>query len=191
MSDNIVELLCSGSIRKEGNVVIEAHSSSSLIRSDTWNIVVDTSSLEHRDTLLAALDRIGLDRFDVDLIVNTHLHHDHCSNNGLFPNATLMAHSKEGPGGGYRKIDRDLEICPGVRLVHTPGHTRGSMSVFVEAGLRYAIAGDAFPTQENYLRWVPPGLNCNPDLALASMREIVAFADIVVPGHDAPFRVDR
>ena len=76
-------------------------------------------------------------------------------------------------------------------MVHTPGHTPGSISVFVEAGLRYAIAGDALPTHENYLNWVPPGLNCDPDLALASMKEIVAFADIVVPGHGAPFRIDR
>jgi len=191
MSNNIVEVLCNGSIRKEGGMVLEAHSSSSLIRSDTWNIVVDTSSLEYRDKMLVALDRIGLDPGDVDIVVNTHLHRDHCSNNDLFPNVILMAHAEEGPGSGYRKIEKDLEICPGVHLVHTPGHTPGSISVFVEAGLRYVIAGDALPTHENYLNWVPPGLNCDPDLALASMKEIVAFADIVVPGHGAPFRIDR
>ena len=84
MSNNIVEVLCNGSIRKEGGMVLEAHSSSSLIRSDTWNIVVDTSSLEYRDKMLVALDRIGLDPGDVDIVVNTHLHRDHCSNNDLF-----------------------------------------------------------------------------------------------------------
>jgi N-acyl homoserine lactone hydrolase len=191
MSSNVVEVLCSGSIRKEGDVVLEAHSSSSLIRSDTWNIVVDTSSLEYRDRVLAALGRMGLDPADVDIVVNTHLHHDHCSNNDLFRNAALMAHSREGPGSGYRKIENDLEVCPGVYLVHTPGHTPGSISVFVETGLRYVIAGDALPTRDNYLKWVPPGLNYDPDLALASMKEIVAFADVIVPGHGGPFRIDR
>ena len=191
MSSNVVEVLCSGSIRKEAGVVLEAHSSSSLIRCNTWNIIVDTSSFEYRDALLAALSRIGLDPREVDIVVNTHLHHDHCSNNDLFPNAVLMVHAEERPGSGYRKVDGNTEICPGVRLVHTPGHTPGSMSVFVEAGLRYAIAGDALPTNENYLRWVPPGLNVDPDLALASMKEIVAFADVVVPGHGTPFRIDR
>jgi N-acyl homoserine lactone hydrolase len=191
MSSNVVEVLCSGSIRKEGDVVLEAHSSSSLIRSDTWNIVVDTSSLEYRDKMLASLGRIGLDPADVDIVVNTHLHHDHCSNNDLFRNAALMAHSREGAGSGYRKIENDLEVCPGVYLVHTPGHTPGSISVFVETGLRYVIAGDALPIHDNYLKWVPPGLNYDPDLALASMKEIVAFADVIVPGHGGPFRIDR
>ncbi|MDD1768183.1 MAG: MBL fold metallo-hydrolase [Methanomassiliicoccales archaeon] len=191
MSGNIVEVLCNGSIRKEGGIVLEAHSSSSLIRSLNWNIVIDTSTLEHRDALLAALKRFDLDPSDVDIVVNTHLHHDHCSNNDLFPNATMIVHSAERPGSGYRKVDRNLNVSPGVRLVHTPGHTPGSMSVFVEAGLRYVIAGDALPTYENYLKWVPPGLNFDPDIALSSMKEIVAFADVVVPGHGVPFRIDR
>lgn len=191
MRMNVVEVLCNGSIRRESGVVLEAHSSSTLILSRGWNIVVDTSTLEHRDAIVHGLRRLEIDPRDIDIVFNTHLHQDHCRNNDLFPNATLMAHAAERPGREYRKVESNLEASPGVRLVHTPGHTPGSMSVFVEGGLRYVIAGDALPTHDNYLKWVPPGLNYDPDLALSSMKEIVAFADVVVPGHGPPFRIDR
>jgi glyoxylase-like metal-dependent hydrolase (beta-lactamase superfamily II) len=42
---------------------------------------------------------------------------------------------------------------------------------------------------DNYLKWVPPGINIDPELALNSMRKIVDWADVVVPGHDKPFRI--
>jgi len=191
MTEIVVEVLCDGRIRKVEDVLIEAHSSVSLIRLESSNIIVDTSTREYRGKILAALDRLGIGCDEVDIVVNTHLHHDHIANNDLFQNATFIAHVSEGPSKEYRTVGRDLELGRGVRLVHTPGHTPGSLSVFVESCLRYVIAGDALPTHENYLRWVPPGLNYDPDVALASMNEIVTFADIVVPGHGPPFKIDR
>jgi len=65
------------------------------------------------------------------------------------------------------------------------------MSVFVESDRKYAIVGDAIPTFENVRRWVPPGIVSDADDALRSMKKIVAYADVVVPGHDTPFEVDR
>ena len=191
MTEIVVEILCNGRIRKVEDVLIEAHSSVSLIRLESLNIIVDTSTREYRGKILAALDHLGIGCDEVDIVVNTHLHHDHIANNDLFPNATLIAHVSEGPSKKYRTVGGDHELGRGVRLIHTPGHTPGSSSVFVESPVRYVIAGDALPTHENYLKWVPPRLNYDPDLALASMNEIVAFADIVVPGHGAPFKIDR
>ena len=65
------------------------------------------------------------------------------------------------------------------------------MSVFVKADRRYAIVGDAIPTFENVRRWVPPGIVSDGDAALRSMSKIVAFADVIIPGHDSPVEVDR
>jgi len=43
----------------------------------------------------------------------------------------------------YVPVDGELELLPGVRLVPTPGHTRGSQVVVVETGgRRVVIAGD-------------------------------------------------
>ena len=58
--------------------------------------------------------------------------------------------------------------------------------MFVEAEKRYAIVGDAIPTRSNYLKWVIPSAHYDPKLALRSMERIGAFAEVIVPGHDAP-----
>ena len=42
---------------------------------------------------------------------------------------------------------------------------------------------------DNYLKWVPPGINFDPEIALQSMTKIVDYADIIIPGHDKPFRI--
>ena len=132
-----------------------------------------------------------VDPDQVDIVVNTHLHTDHCANNDLFRYAVQMVHGKELPDSRFVAVAADHELFPGIVLVHTPGHTPGTMSVFVEAERKYAIVGDAIPTFENVRRWVPPGIVSDGDAALRSMRMIVAFADVVVPGHDTPFEVDR
>jgi len=111
--------------------------------------------------------------------------------NDLFAYAIQMVHEMEGPNRRFVPVMEDHELYPGIALVHTPGHTPGTMSVFVEAERRYAIVGDAIPTFENVRRWVPPGIVNDGEAALRSMRKIVSFADVVVPGHDAPFAVDR
>jgi glyoxylase-like metal-dependent hydrolase (beta-lactamase superfamily II) len=102
-----------------------------------------------------------------------------------------MVHVNEGPDARYVPVTADQELYPGIVLVHTPGHTPGTMSVFVDAERKYAIVGDAIPTLENVRRWVPPGIVSDGDAALRSMKKIVAFADVVIPGHDTPFEVDR
>jgi len=90
-----------------------------------------------------------------------------------------------------RELPVEIELRPGVTIVPTPGHTKGSVSLFVVSDRRYAIVGDAMPTQDNYLKWVPPGLNYDPEEALRSMRRIVDFAETVIPGHSAPFDIKR
>jgi len=178
-----VHVLCQGMIRREGNTILEAHSSSTLVVCSDLTIVVDTSSAEYRPKVLNGLKGRGIDPRQVSLVINTHTHHDHSSNNDLFPYAELLVYDRRPPA--------EIELRPGVMIVPTPGHTRGSVSLFVVSHRRYAIVGDAIPTQDNYLRWVPPGLNYDPEEALRSMRRIVDFADVIIPGHSAPFETKR
>lgn len=177
-----VRVLCEGFIRRNGKAILEAHGSSTLVLCGPHKLVVDTSSPAYRDRVLAAMIREGIDPEQVDLLVNTHDHHDHVGNNQLFRRAKPLA---------LGRGEKEMSICPGVRLIATPGHTSSSVSVFVESEVRYAIVGDAIPTRDNYEKWLPPGINYDPDLALGSMRSIVDFADVIVPGHGPPFRVDR
>jgi len=80
-------------------------------------------------------------------------------------------------------------LFPGVEVVHTPGHTAGSVTVFVRAEKRYAICGDAIPTKANYDSHVPPFIAIDKNLATKSMDAIIASADTIIPGHDAPFDI--
>jgi N-acyl homoserine lactone hydrolase len=183
-----VHVVCPGLLRREGRAVAEAHSTATLVLAAGAAILVDTSSRERRDLLLAGLAGAGACPEDIGIVVLTHLHHDHVGNVELFPRARRLAHGLERPGEGIEAVEGGEEIAPGVTLLHTPGHTPGSLSVAARAedGV-YVIAGDAVPTRENHDRWVPPGLNYDPEVALESMARIATVADLIVPGHGDAF----
>jgi glyoxylase-like metal-dependent hydrolase (beta-lactamase superfamily II) len=183
-----VGVVCPGLLRKEGGCIREAHSTSTLIITPSATILVDTTSREHRGRLLSGLEDAGVPPSQIDIVILTHLHHDHVGNIDLFPRARKLARREERPGEGIEEVVSDGEVVPGVSLLHTPGHTEGSMSVVVRAddGV-YVMAGDALPTRDNHDRWVPPGLHYDAAVALASMERIVGAGDIIVPGHGIAF----
>lgn len=185
MSANRVEVLCPGMIVRDGPVVLEARSSATLVSRNGRHMLVDTSGPENRQALMGALSSRGLSPSDIHAVVLTHAHGDHEGNLGMFPNAKLLAHRNE---GGEISGELPLEVWEGVRLVHTPGHTPGSISVIVDAEVVYAIAGDAIPTEDNVRKWVPPGHHYDRRKAMESMSLLVSIADVVVPGHGPAFR---
>jgi N-acyl homoserine lactone hydrolase len=130
-------------------------------------ILVDTGLTElhpavaDMDPLLSPLDaQDDVDVAGIDLVVNTHLHFDHCGGNHLFAGRPIYVQRREladarslddytirdwvdAPGVEYVPVDGELEVLPGVRLVATPGHTPGSQVVVVETSSRpIVIAGD-------------------------------------------------
>ncbi|HCT77357.1 MAG TPA: MBL fold metallo-hydrolase [Micromonosporaceae bacterium] len=82
-----------------------------------------------------------------DLIVNCHLHFDHCGGNALFAGKPILVQHKElelalgenytlselvdFDGADYRELDGDAEIWPGVWIIATPGHTDGHQSLVI------------------------------------------------------------
>jgi glyoxylase-like metal-dependent hydrolase (beta-lactamase superfamily II) len=144
-----------------------------------------------RDRLVEALKASNLAVGDVSYVINTHLHLDHCGCNDLFENARFIAHVLESPPAHFHKISGEVTLLPGVAILPTPGHRAGAISVFVTADRKYAVCGDALPTRENYQKHVPPFINTSPRLAMKSMDFIISWADVVIPGHDAPFEIIR
>jgi len=185
---NVLDILTIGSLVRDGTLIKEAHSTSTLIRTGDLNIVVDTSSRERQASIRTSFKQIGVFPKDVDVVVLTHAHRDHCGNNDLFRKAKFYVRKEEQiDGDNIVRISKDVEIAPGVKLVHTPGHTKGSMSVFVESERKYAIAGDAIPLEDNHRKMIPPGINCDAEKSMKSIKYITEYADVIIPGHGFPF----
>ena len=112
-------------------------------------VLVDTGMTElhpamaDMDPHLQPLSEQDFDLAGIDIVVNTHLHADHCGGNHLFAGKPIYvqrrelddARSKaedytirewvEAPGVQYVPVDGEHELLPGLRLVPAPGHTPG------------------------------------------------------------------
>ena len=187
--------------RDDAGEILDARSSVTLILAVTRKIVVDTGLEDEREMIIDRLAGLGLYPEDVDMVINTHGHPDHCGNNVIFTRARVLSGVGRG-GGRLEGIREDMRedmrevvlkegdvVAPGVRIMETPGHTLDSISVVCESSRRIVIAGDAIPLMGNFLKWVPPRLHVDRELAMKSMARIVDAADLVVPGHDSPFLV--
>ncbi|UCE36363.1 MAG: MBL fold metallo-hydrolase [Thermoplasmata archaeon] len=183
-------------VRNNVGMILQASSTVTLISGDGHNIIVDTGVPGEGDNILSGLANHGLSQEDIDIVINTHLHGDHMGNNALFLKARFIAHIDEFPARltNVIVIEGDYQVSANIKLIETPGHTKGSISVVVnipDESKTYVIAGDALPIKDNYLKWVPPGINFNPKIALASMRKIIQLADYVIPGHEDIFSVAK
>lgn len=164
----------------------------------------------------AALRTAGVDPAEVTTVVFSHLHFDHCADGDLLPNARFFVQADElryavapGPHGraydcghvGVRPawlnvfdrietLEGDVELLPGVQVIHTPGHSPGSMSVsFDTRNGRYAVAGDLVNRLENWSgdgrrRHVPPGFHTDREECERSLARLESFADVVLASHD-------
>jgi N-acyl homoserine lactone hydrolase len=129
-------------------------------------VLVDTGLTETHpavadmDPRLDPLDAQDIDLDGIAMVVNTHLHFDHCGGNHLFSGRPVYVQSREledartkdeytirewvdAPGIDYVAVDGEHELLPGVRLLPTPGHTPGSQIVVIGSEHPVVIAGDA------------------------------------------------
>lgn len=95
-----------------------------------------------------------------------------------------------GPHGAFTKTI-DLLGDGSIRLISTPGHTVGHLSVLLRLtqGRQVLVVGDAAYTLRNIREEILPMLTHNDASSLQSMRQIKAFAEsepeaILVPTHD-------
>jgi N-acyl homoserine lactone hydrolase len=182
-----------------------------LVEAGTRRILFDCGHPGRRRALLAAFEARGLTPADVDLVVLSHGHWDHLQNVDLFGAAKVLLHEDElrylaDPPAHDRATPRwardvlsasDVretgdgdEIADGVRVVHLPGHTPGSIGLAVTTDTGTAVlTGDAVASAR-VLREGPSGLQWDTALATASVARVRQLADVVHPGHGVPFRTD-
>ena len=191
-----------------------------LVQNDEHNILVDTGLDENElfvppqftaDTGLQAaslvdcLSREGLTPDDIDIVINTHLHDDHCGNNALFTKARFYTHKDEidfchNPHPldhrydeyfieetSFTELPADGEIVPGVRVIYSPGHSIATLSVEIDTGEGPAIITGFCCNNENFPTHGPaicPGVHLDARAAWQSIQDIKARGTIILPMHE-------
>ena len=158
-------------------------------------IVIDTGPKQYRAVVEEELGKVvGLG--DVDRVIFTHLHYDHIGNYKLFPKAKFYASAEEisllkknkmyaigDPllAMGFKVKLNPLKDFLGLKVIDTPGHTKGSVCLYY-AKEKVLFSGDTlffngfgridFPFSD-------PG---KMEESLESLKKI--GYKILAPGHD-------
>lgn len=172
---------------------------------------VENGKDEDERLLIGELDKIGWKPEDVDYVVNTHLHYDHCGQNNLFKGCKtkFIIQRKEWefafhptPNLAYCYyphlfnveavnpdqiflIDGEYEVADGIIAFPTPGHTKGHQSVVVntEEGV-VCYAGDAANITDNLHQNIIGNILYDTAQAYQSMEEIRRRSEFVICGHE-------
>jgi glyoxylase-like metal-dependent hydrolase (beta-lactamase superfamily II) len=161
--------------------------------------------------VLTGLADLGLSPDDIDVVINSHLHPDHCGCNAFFRKATFLVHAKEldaarapeSEAAGYLAADWDqpmpFDALTGERdvfgdgrvvLLPLPGHTPGSIGALaqLESSGTFLLAGDTVSLRETLDTGIVPRNTWNGDAllkSLAEVRRIEAAGATVICSHDA------
>lgn len=191
-----------------------------LVRGEGHTILIDTGLDENElfppagfteetglvpKTLRECLQLHGVEVNDVDIVINTHLHDDHCGNNSLFSSAKFYAHAKEiefcrNPHPidhrydayfiediVFHEITCDMEIVPGVKVIHSPGHTVGGLSVIVETVEGPVVITGFCCNSRNFPDNGPavcPGVHLDAIAAWESIQKIKGLGVKIIPMHE-------
>lgn len=203
-----------------------------IIKGGEKNILVDTGEMnpirsEDRESAIngkiytfeQGLERHGLAPPDIDIVIHTHLHMDHCENDYKCENAEFFIHEAElkavhhphpldyryledyiddiEENGQIRVITEDREILPGIRVMHTPAHTRGGLTVLIDTPKGKAAITGFCVIDENYdpppeirgmeMDVIPPGTHVNAYEAYDIMQNVQKACDILIPLHEPRF----
>jgi len=171
-------------------------------------ILIDTGTADAGPKVLDYLKNIRMKPSDLGTIFVTHTHPDHVGGLAAIKHgspakvassrveAEFIARKRvyDGPPGIQRHpgtiVDVPLDdgqVHDGLRMIFTPGHTRGSMSLLDETR-SFCIAGDAV-NNESGLRPMPDQYNVDPAQHRESIKKLAKFHfENVVMGHGTPIK---
>ncbi|SAI19293.1 metallo-beta-lactamase superfamily protein [Bordetella ansorpii] len=192
-------------------------STTTLLRHDGRNILVDVGAFGVRHLLGQQLKACGVAPGDITDVVLTHAHYDHAVNFTLFPNATVWIGAKEldwaaaqPPGFNplpelyvrelaqrdrVRRLQDGEGFLPGMTAVAAPGHTPGHLLFHVEAeGQTILFTGDAAKNRAELVSGTVADTG-DREASHASLAQIWALwrrrpDTLLVPGHDVGMKLD-
>ncbi|WP_432347544.1 N-acyl homoserine lactonase family protein [Shinella yambaruensis] len=170
---------------------------------------VMTPIFDPEQTVVRQLATLGLEAGDIDVVICSHLHPDHCGCNRYFGRATFLCHEAEvaaaradgAENQGYLKpewdqpqgfqtfgAEHDVFGDGRIVLLPMPGHTPGMTvaHVALDSGT-FVLASDAAPLQANIDEGMAPRNTWNMELAVAALARLKALRDkgaTIVSGHD-------
>ncbi len=161
------------------------------------------------ENVITGLKAIGVTPDDVDVVVCSHLHYDHCGCNAFFKRASVIVHQKEvatarAPDAGNKGYiaaewdfgtfdeisgQRDVFGDRKIVLIPLPGHTPGSIGALVqlEKSGRFLLAADTVSLRMTLDTGIIPRNTQLPDAlekSLAEVRRIEAGGATIICGHD-------
>lgn len=99
--------------------------------------------------------------------------------------------------GQIETVTADREIVPGLRVIHTPAHTEGGLTVLVDTPSGLAAITGFCVIRENFepprevrameLEVIPPGTHVNVYEAYDIVKRVKGLADILLPLHEPAF----
>lgn len=158
------------------------------VRDGDRKIVYDPGTVPSRASILEPLNKLGYEAGDITDVVISHHHPDHYLNVALFPNATLqdMWGSYRGDQWSLRHTRDGFDLTPGIRLIHTPGHTESDISTLVATSkglvtFTHLWWTETIPAPDDPVALDQPAFHKN--------RERVLALDpyLIVPGHGPAF----
>jgi glyoxylase-like metal-dependent hydrolase (beta-lactamase superfamily II) len=157
-----------------------------LLRDEDRVVVVDPGMVADRGLLLDAMRGLGVQPEDVTDVVVSHHHLDHTVNIALFPVVPVHDFQSVLDGDVFSRRDCDgVHLSPGIRFLATPGHTPQDLTTLV--GTADGVVA------LTHLWWTGEGPADDPyapdrEVLRAQRERVLDLADLVVPGHGAPFR---
>ncbi|UXX84141.1 N-acyl homoserine lactonase family protein [Roseovarius pelagicus] len=198
----------------DGNVLFDTgcHPSVSEDAEARWGKLANvmTPIGDHSANVIDSLAAQGLSPDDIDVVVNSHFHPDHCGCNEFFTGARFIVHEAEldaaraddAAAQGYMPQEWDHpmpmdtvaeghDVMGDGRLIciHLPGHTPGLMGLMavLEQTGRVLCVSDAVSLRRNLDHDEVPKNAGDPAALLASYARIRAFeaeGAMVICGHD-------
>jgi glyoxylase-like metal-dependent hydrolase (beta-lactamase superfamily II) len=173
---------------------------------DETTVMID-SGMGMTEWVTEEVEKLGL---DIDILINTHCHVDHIGGNKFFPHAEIYAHELDAldiekgtqktlwqfgfqsplkfPVSTYLKEGDSIQTGNyTLEVIHTPGHTEGSMSLY-ERDKKILFSGDCVFDMGIGRMDFPTG---SRNQMKASLNRLLTFdIDIILSGHGGEGKKD-